>query len=170
MFPACRSDDNEFSSLKGDEIGYGHARKVYKIIGCDDYVLKEAKEGKTAHNENEAEFYYTSVIKNFIAVINCIAEVRSISKSGKYLIMEKLCTDLNEDLKACAKNPIEVDDKHSHNFGMTKDKEKIKCLDYGSVDLSKGISGEVITVPFQTDNSSSNMRGYMDIVSDFDDL
>ncbi|HEJ7039469.1 TPA: hypothetical protein SMF55_001183 [Serratia liquefaciens] len=166
MFPACRSDDKEFSSLKGDEIGYGHARTVYKIIGCDDYVLKEAKEGKTAHNENEAGFYYTSVIRNLTAVINCIAEIRSVSKSGKYLIMEKLCTDLDEELKAYAKKPIEVDDKHSLNFGMTKDKKTIKCLDYGSVDLSKTISGEVEIVPFQTDESVSNMRGFIDKVSD----
>nr|WP_315289814.1 hypothetical protein [Serratia proteamaculans] len=152
--------------LKGDGIGCGHARKVYKIIGCDDYVLKEAKKGKYSHNENEAGFYYTSVIRNLTAVINCIAEVRSISKTGKYLIMEKLCTDLNEELKPHAKTPVEVDDKHSHNFGMTKDKKTIKCLDYGSVDLSNIISGEVIAVPFQTDKSVSSMRGVIDIISD----
>lgn len=161
MFPACRAEDNDFSLLKGTLIGSGHARDVYNIIDNNDYVLKIAKEEKLKHNENEANFYFTAIINNFTKVIDCIAEVRSISKSGKYLIMERLCVDFSPSLKPVFMIPIEVYDKHKKNFGMTKDKKNIKCLDYGGVSLEKGVSGEVSNFSFPTDELVSQIKGYM---------
>ncbi|MBT8498166.1 hypothetical protein DH20_22325 [Pantoea agglomerans] len=156
MIPACRSDDNEYEVIKGDHIGCGHARYVFEIKGNSDFVLKEAKPGMCIHNENEATFYFMSVEGNHTAVTDCIAEVRSISKSGKYLIMERLCMQLDSILKSEAKVPIEINDPHAGNYGMTPDRKTIKCIDYGSY-TTKEISGDVKPVPFQSELSINEM-------------
>jgi hypothetical protein len=163
MIPACRSDDNEFESIKGNRIGCGHARRVFEVIGCDDLVLKEAKPNKCSHNENEARFYFTSVIESLFDVLGCIAEVKSISRTGKFLIMEKLYTDLDPALTSDAKVPVEVDDKHSKNYGMTSDRKVIKCIDYGSVNFANGVSGNVKDVPFQSKESVDEMAEFKNL-------
>ncbi|MEK8933667.1 hypothetical protein P2P08_23635 [Escherichia coli] len=160
MIPACRSDDNDFESIKGKFIGCGHARCVFEVTGCDDLVLKEAKPDKYSHNENEARFYFMSVIDNLFNVLGCIAEVKSISRTGKFLIMEKLNTDLDTALKSDVKVPVEVDDKHSKNYGMTSDRKVIKCIDYGSVNFANGVSGKVKDVPFQSKESVDEMAKF----------
>lgn len=156
MIPACRSDDHEYEMIKGDYIGSGHARCVFEVRGNSDFVLKEAKPGMCGHNENEATFYFMSVEKNLTAVTDCIAEVRSISKSGKYLIMERLCIQLDAALKSEVKVPVEINDPHAGNYGMTTDKKTIKCIDYGSYTM-KEISGDVKPVPFESEQSINEM-------------
>jgi hypothetical protein len=156
MIPACRSDDSEYEVIKGDHIDCGHARCVFEVKGNSDFVLKEAKPGMCGHNENEAAFYFASVEKNLTAVTDCIAEVRSISKSGKYLIMERLCTQLNPALKSGAQVPVEINDRHAKNYGMTPDQKTIKCIDYGSY-TTKEISGDVKSVHFQSEESIKEM-------------
>lgn len=71
---------------------------------------------------------------------DCIAEVLSISESGKYLVMERLCMQLDPALKSGAQVPVEIDDPHAINYGMTSDKPTIKCIDYGAWDTTKEIS------------------------------
>lgn len=156
MIPVNESDDNEYEVIKGDHIGCGHARCVFEIKGNSDFVLKEAKPGMCSHNKNEAMFYFLSVEQNLTAVTDCIAEVRSISKSGKFLIMERLCMQLDSSLKSEAKVPIEINDPHSGNYGMTPDGKTIKCIDYGSYTMQE-ISGEVKRVPFQSEQSTNEM-------------
>lgn len=156
MIPANRSDDNEYEVIKGDHIGCGHARCVFEINGNSDFVLKEAKPGMCSHNENEAMFYFMSVDANLTAVTNCIAKVLSISKSGKFLVMERLCLQLDVTLKSEAKVPVEINDPHSGNYGMTPDGKTIKCIDYGSYTMEK-ISGEVKPVPFQSEHNINEM-------------
>lgn len=157
MIPVCRSADSEYEAIKGERIDCGHARCVFEVKGNSDFVLKEAKPGMCSHNENEATFYFTSIKKSLSNVTDCIAEVRSISESGKYLIMEKLCTQLDAALKSGAKVPVEIDDPHTKNYGMTSDKSTIKCIDYGTWDTTKEISGNVKSVPFQSEKSISEM-------------
>lgn len=156
MIPANRSDDNEYEEIKGDHIDCGHARCVFEIKENSDFVLKEAKPGMCSHNENEALFYFMSVEQNLTAVTDCIAEVRSISKSGKFLIMERLCMQLDANLKSEAKVPVEINDPHSGNYGMTPDGKTIKCIDYGSYTMQE-VSGEVKPVPFQSEQSINEM-------------
>lgn len=162
MIPACRSADHEYEAIKGDYIDCGHARCVFEVKGNSDYVLKEAKFGMCSHNENEANFYFTSIKKRLSVVTHCLAEVLSISNSGKYLIMERLCTQLDPALKSGAQVPVEIDDPHTKNYGMTSDKQTIKCIDYGTWDTTKEISGTVKPVPFQSEQSTSEMRKCMD--------
>ena len=157
MIPACRSADREYEAIKGNFIDCGHARCVFEVKGNSDFVLKEAKPGMCSHNENEATFYFKSIKKNFHTVTKCIAEVRSISESGKFLIMERLCMELDNSLKSGAKVPLEIDDKHTRNYGMSYDKKNIKCIDYGTWDTTKEISGKVKPVPFQSEQSISEM-------------
>ncbi|MDK2635641.1 hypothetical protein QMZ93_20110 [Pantoea stewartii subsp. indologenes] len=158
MIPACRSADHEYEAIKGDRIDCGHARCVFEVKGSSDLVLKEAKPGMNSHNENEAIFYSTSIINGLSRVTDCIAKVLSISKSGKYLIMEKLCTQLDPALKSGAQVPVEIDDPHARNYGMTSDKKNIKCIDYGTWDTTKEISGMLKPVPFQSEEHISEMR------------
>lgn len=162
MIPACRSADHEYEAIKGDRIDCGHARCVFEVKGTSDLVLKEAKSGMYSHNENEATFYFTSIRNGFSKVTDCIAKVLSISNSGKYLIMERLCTQLDPALKSGAQVPVEIDDPHARNYGMTSDKKTIKCIDYGTWDTTKEISGILKPVPFQSDESTSEMRKNID--------
>jgi len=156
MIPAYRSDDNEYEVIKGKLLGCGHARCVFEIMGSSDFVLKEAKPGMYSHNENEAKFYSMSVEGNYTMVTACIAEVRSISKSGKFLVMERLCMELDPSLKSKAKVPVEINDPHAGNYGMTPDGKSIKCIDYGSC-IMDGISGYLNLVPFQSEQSINEM-------------
>ncbi|WP_261118295.1 hypothetical protein [Serratia ficaria] len=98
---------------------------------------------------------------------DCIAEVLIISKSGKYLIMERLCTQLDPAMKSGAQVPVEIDDPHARNYGMTSDKQAIKCIDYGTWDTTKEISGIQKAVPFQSEESTSEMRKRIDDLNNF---
>ncbi|HEI9843250.1 TPA: hypothetical protein SLN72_000161 [Morganella morganii] len=134
IIPTNRSPDIDYEKLKGGQIGYGCHRSVFEVIDCTDFVLKECKVSGSKMNENEAFVYYTAVINNYTKSLKTIASVYSISKSGKYLIMEKLKTDCIADgtgiyvMKG-------VSDKLKKNYGIDGN-GAIKCLDYAVFDNS----------------------------------
>ncbi|EJJ0661096.1 hypothetical protein SM107_000404 [Cronobacter sakazakii] len=162
MIPACRLADHEYEASKGDHIDCGHARCVFEVKGNSDLVLKEVKPGMNSHNENEATFYSTSIINGPSRVTGCIVKVLSISKSGKYLTIEKLCTQLDPTLKSGAQMPVEIDDPHARIYGMTSDKKTIKCIDYGTWDTTEESSGMLKPVPFQSEERISEIRKNID--------
>ncbi|WP_315708197.1 hypothetical protein [Brenneria uluponensis] len=136
-------------------------RNVYEVNGYTDFIIKEDTTAGNKANETEATVYFTAVIKNFQSVLECIAEIRSISQSGKYLIMEKLEANIPSNLRPDGKMPDEVSDNKLENFGITLGNNKIKCLDYALLknDHKPGkISGNVRSANLPTDQIIDEMK------------
>jgi hypothetical protein len=129
MLPMCREDDTNFIALKGSKIKIGTTRAVYEVNGHPGFVIKESISACNVENETEAELYVTAVMNSFQKVLECIAKVEAISQSGKYLIMEKLDTNIPTNLRSNGRIPEEVADNKLSNFGVAVG-NKIKCLDY----------------------------------------
>ncbi|MCK6868556.1 hypothetical protein L8R18_08200 [Enterobacter kobei] len=163
MLPKCRDSDEKFEALKGDKIGSGQSRSVWKINGHEDYILKESFEGKERINENEAKYYYLAKTEGLTKVIICLAEIHSISETGKYIVMEALDTTTSLTGKIC-NIPAEIADKHQKNFG-TKNGQ-IKCLDYGGAVVEGGISGKIIKHEFPFEEIITQTRGWIDACND----
>lgn len=146
MLPACRANDSIFKALIGSEIKSGNTRNVYEVNGYPYLVIKEDTKSDNGSNETEATLYFTAVIKNLQNVLECIADIISISQSGKYLIMEKLDTNIPNNLRSTSKMPAEVSDNKLSNFGVTLNGKIVKCLDYALLNNDnkpEAISGNV---------------------------
>ena len=168
MFPANRESDCKFQALKGSLIKDGTTRNVYEINGNDSFVIKEDTIPCHGNNENEATLYFTAVINKFENVLDCIAEIRCISQSGKYLIMERLDTKFDASLRASAMIPTEVSDNQLKNFGATLHQEKIKCLDYALLKEGckpKKISGEVLSANLPSDELINELKKSMNLMN-----
>lgn len=162
MLPACRSNDNDFENLIGKSIKSGTMRNVHEVIGYSDLIIKKDTTTKNLANETEAIVYFTAVIKNFKSVLECIAEVKSISQSGKYLIMEKLQTNIPSDFRPDGMMPVEISDNKLENFGITSN-DKIKCLDYALLSddhKPEEISGKVRPANLPIDQDIDQMKQY----------
>nr|WP_314709562.1 hypothetical protein [uncultured Comamonas sp.] len=110
----------------GPRIGRGTTRDVYEIPGHPDKVLKVCS--VPSNYSNWAE----SVIYNSAGDFQqCLAEVISISWSGKFLVMERLTPGVtaNELASELANFPWFLNDKKPSNFGKTAN-GKIKMLDF----------------------------------------
>ncbi|MEI7184381.1 hypothetical protein WCT96_13685 [Pectobacterium carotovorum] len=169
MFPACRSDDSDFHKFIGQKIKSGTMRDVYEVDGYPDFIIKEDRTTNHGANETEAAVYFTAIINKFQAVLECIAEIRSISQSGKYLIMEKLNTNIPNELRPCGNMPNEVTDNKLENFGVSLKNNKIKCLDYAQLsDNHKPgeISGRVRSANLPSVEGVTDMRKDMDSIND----
>lgn len=119
----CRISDCFFRILKDKEIGSGTSRKVYSIKGISGYVIKESQIPLV--NQREEEFFQRSKV---VKVDRYLGAIVSISKSGKYLVMEFL-KDI-DDQEITLTCPAELIDMKRSNFGKNKSGH-IKMRDYG---------------------------------------
>ncbi|RTN93640.1 hypothetical protein EKN76_13935 [Enterobacter bugandensis] len=158
--PNCGDSDEKFEILRGNFIANGQSRSVWKVKGHDDYVLKESFEGKECININEAKYYYLANNEGLTKIIACLAEIHSISETGKYIIMEALDTSVSLTGKTC-NVPKEVADKHKKNFGIKHG--VIKCLDYGGVAVEGKISEKPIQHQFPSDEAVAEARALIDL-------
>lgn len=136
--PNKNTHDGEFEdfwnlclSHGGKLIGQGTTRDVYDIPGNSSYVLKICKVPSYQTNWTECVIYNAAKENK-----KYLAEVISISLSGKFLIMERLDTNIDiEELKSkIPEFPKFLNDKKPINFGRA-DNGKIKMLDYAGLDL-----------------------------------
>ncbi|UJR53255.1 hypothetical protein [Dickeya zeae] len=163
--PAISSPDICYDSLKGDEIGYGGSRIVYDIAGYPDWVLKECMVSENTPNKYEWIVYSTAVEKKYNMLLSTLAEIHSISESGKYLVMEKLTTHTISNGDSC--NVMEeLTDLKKSNFGRGKNGD-IKSLDYATIKLDfnpKEISGRVVLYTFPSDENVTQMQSWKDLL------
>lgn len=160
MLPACRSQDSNFEALMGQKVNSGTMRNIYEVNGYPNLIIKEDTTSSNGANETEAVLYFTAVAKNYQKVLECVAEVKSISQSGKYLIMERLISNIPNNLMAGAKIPREVSDNKLENFGVDV-LNKVKCLDYALLKDGKkpeAISGDVSPVNLPMDQDIDAMK------------
>lgn len=125
--PKKNSPDSEFEALWKfcRKIGSGTTRDVYEIPGTD-LVLKVIKVPSNLANWNEIVLYQMK------SHLNELGEIVSWSRSGKFLIMEKL-TDIDDDNKwKDHKYPSYLTDRKKSNYGKSTS-GVIKARDYGTI-------------------------------------
>jgi hypothetical protein len=133
--PAFHSDDADFAALievDATPIGKGTSRTVFEIPGHLDKVLKIANNDSNAANWVEATIYAHLSDKSKFG------EVCSISRSGKFLVMERL-DDLPADGAAGFQFPDWWTDRKRESFGCSRSTGALKIRDYALVNLSLGV-------------------------------
>ena len=109
-------------------IARGSSRDIYPIPDHDDKVLKVMTLPSNAVNWFEVVTYHAATHKDHFA------QVHSWSRSGKFLVMERLTRIKLQDLSGQT-FPEFLNDRKPENFGRSLSGQ-IKVLDYGMIDLS----------------------------------
>ena len=125
-------DDGKIPALKGKKIGSGSARSVYEMQGKPEFIIKELHNNSISHNNsNQTGWDVWEEIKGS-KIASRFGECRCISKSGRYLIMERL-GDLNEEEQCLLPEvPTWLTDRQPANFGKASS-GSVKVRDYGQV-------------------------------------
>ena len=151
--PDLFSDDCEFDGLLCDKnyLGKGTTRKVYKVNGCSEKVIKISYGSSNVSNWNEYIIYQMSENKKLLG------EIFSISYSGKYLIMEYLRDTVPQD-----RNSIDIPswwtDRKPENFGISKD--GVKLRDYANFKIN-----ETLEKYSSLSESQHDIKEYLKILS-----
>ncbi|NBM54607.1 hypothetical protein GWI68_07335 [Proteus sp. G2669] len=130
-----RAPDCIFRSIKGSLLNTGQTRRVFEIKGCSKYIIKEQisnSKNSSRHNEVENYFYSFALNANNTEMVNSLAKVLAISKTGKYLIMQKLETPVPVT-EIFGYYPVEVSDRKLSNFGYACNEKRVKMLDYSTL-------------------------------------
>jgi hypothetical protein len=154
--PDWHADDAVFAAIIPDSklpLGEGTTRKVYALPGHTDKVLKVAKDGSNAANWVEAVVYWSLTDKTGFG------EVLAISRSGKYLVMERL-DDLAPNGAAGQQVPNWWTDRKSKNFGRSPVSGAVKIRDYALVNLNLGV-----LTPMPSAEDNAEMRKWMGLFS-----
>lgn len=151
MIPPENSPDAQFENLVGNKIASGTSRCVHELKGDNYKVIKVAKQpppdssgNPSLCNKIEWELYNYSKNSNLVKIQEVLAEVFSISETGKYLIMEKLNTNLTSAQYSSKQYPICISDPKNENFGMDS-QLNIKMLDYAALNENFKKNGQIDT-------------------------
>jgi len=112
-----------------NRITRGSNRDIYEIPGHKDKVLKVSNRQANLGNWSEIIVYTYSDNKEYLA------NIFSWSRSGKFLIMERLQPVTFNELKG-HNFPVYLNDKKPENYGRDNS-GNIKVLDYGLLDFSQ---------------------------------
>ncbi|MGU5659727.1 hypothetical protein [Aeromonas veronii] len=153
--PRNKSCNYNFRSKLGTTIDKGRTREVYNIKDNPNYVIKFSSNPDT--NRHEYNYYKEATRNKLTAILNSIGEIISISKSGQYLVMEKLNNlPFGNHATQC---PKEITDRKRSNFGIDSD-GIIKARDYDTRN-GKTVSGKLTPVVFSQDEQDY-LRGLLD--------
>ncbi|MBS1089901.1 hypothetical protein [Gluconobacter wancherniae] len=133
----------------------GSSRIVYLFNGDDDLVIKEGRSTPFAANWKEWRIW-DEIVGSEMA--DMFAECRAISTTGKYLVMERLDTDLGNRERPAT--PVWLTDRKSSCLGVSS-KGAVKVLDYGQSNDFEGLRSEA---PLQPWPSSSEVNQIDDIM------
>lgn len=129
MVPVAEAPDCEFDAICGTQFASGMHRTVHNVIGHPDVVMKVAIDATSA---NWHEYFISCALSERAGrVAEIVGSVKSISATGKYLIMERLpdcdsaATDIfypiwATDLKRSAFGKSATGSVQLRDFGTTK--------------------------------------------------
>jgi hypothetical protein len=138
MIPAPESLDCLFENLHGEKFAEGSTRIVHHVNGFSNLVMKICKDNSTF--SNWCEYLVSSALHGRTEpVSDLIGEVKSISFTGKYLIMERL-DDVSGSMRGI-KYPDWLKDRKPTAFGLTTT-GKVKIRDYGMLNLANILATE----------------------------
>lgn len=123
--------DQDYLDLQGEKICMGTKRTVYSVKGYPNHVLKVCNE---SHKANRIEFLIYSALldmnadeENFFGILEC-------SRSGKYLIMERLSDLPPNSAEPRPQSPWWLIDQSDASFGITVD-GNVKIRSYNKIKL-----------------------------------
>jgi hypothetical protein len=128
-------DDEWFEANKGKRLGGGGARTGYACTSDPTSVIKEAS---AFPGSNFTENLIWAHIKD-TDLAPKFGEVRAISRSGRFILMERLDSLPEEDESKAPVLPDWVRDVWPNNFGKNTGGE-IKIRDYANVSLGDVLS------------------------------
>ena len=139
----CSEEDLLDIIDRNNVIGKGTVRVVYGINGSNDFVIKESI--REFCYQNFVEWIVWTALEKMAdpqllgnnpnsELKDMFASCRAISKTSKYLLMERLDPQVKVKEIPFARLPFWLNDKKPCAFG--KDKlGNVKVLDYGSVNF-----------------------------------
>jgi len=131
MIPAPESSDVLFEEIRGEEFNKGMHRIAHHVKGFPDLVMKVSRDSTFA---NWCEYLVSNSLQGRSEpVAGLVGKVRSISETGKYLIMERL-DDVSRSLSGI-QYPVWLNDGFKRSaYGMTTSGD-VKIRDYGDLRL-----------------------------------
>lgn len=135
MIPKMYSDESEFEqiceeqtlSCAGKEL-CGTTRTIHEVSGNPDLIVKKAKNSTLPNWTEHLMYMWCGKLSNRLP----LAKVESISKTGKYLVMERLCTDSPTSIPKYG--PPWLGDRKPDAF-RTDRRGNLKVCDYATVNL-----------------------------------
>lgn len=128
MLPPRESDDTTFAQLCGVQFAAGAHRTVHNVINFPELVMKVAR---YSHFANWCEYLVSLSLEGRPTEVR-VGNVKSISASGRFLLMERL-DDLCHSLSGVTV-PKWLNDKKTSAFGVSATGE-IKIRDFGMLQL-----------------------------------
>lgn len=160
--PKNRSEDREYKDLLSDEIGSGKFRTAYNILGCEDYINRDSRSLEVI--EQEASNYEKA---KKAGSDYRLGRIGSISKIGKYLVMERL-EDLSQG-KLEVQFPAKISDTKPSAFGQNSN--GVRMRDYHLMKLDEDesemeLTGKIHTKVFGDKKENDEMKRLLDIFRD----
>lgn len=130
--------NKDFEALKGERLDRGTThRRAFAVKGSNRWIMKVAPY-RSRTGSNWTEWFIWNNIKD-TPLKNAFGECRHISRTGRYLIMERLEDISISERDLCPHPPSWLKDAWYTNCGRDRD-GNIKVRDYGNVDLSGVLS------------------------------
>lgn len=138
----------------------GSSRVVYAFKDDDGLVVKEGRNAPYASNFKEWQVW------NEIAgtgMADTFAECHAISATGRYLVMERLETNL--DGKPKPDTPVWLTDRKPSCLGVSS-QGMVKVLDYGQAGDFDGARSEAPLQSWPSASDANQMRDFMGKLGD----
>ncbi|MBR0974326.1 hypothetical protein [Bradyrhizobium japonicum] len=128
-------DDAWFVANKGKQLKSGGSRTGFECLADADSIIKEIHSGFPGANFVEFNVW-NAVSASSLAPM--FGEIRAISKSGFFILMERLESISDAQKTATPTMPDWLGDFWPNNFGQNKHGE-IKIRDYAMVSLGEAL-------------------------------
>ncbi|MEA1071745.1 hypothetical protein [Sphingomonas sp. LY160] len=147
----------KLGQLLSDE---GSSRRVYSITDDNDLVVKEGLNAPYAANLKEWQVWSEIV---GTAMADTFAECRAVSETGRYLVMERLDTNLGG--KAKPATPVWLTDRKRSCLGVSSN-GAVKVLDYGQSSDYEGTRSKAPLHSWPSDSDADQMGNITRMLGD----
>ncbi len=165
--PKNHSSDSDYESLIGNPIPGGTSRSVYHVVGHSNWVIKVNEQ--CGANKNEAGYYFDALNHSRSDVLACVGEIKSISASGKYLVMEYL-PDIVSPNEVIVDVPTDIGDLKRSNFGENNGSIKLRDYAMKKDGVPTGGVGKYKIESIASGNDLKNLGNELDAIFNSSDL
>jgi hypothetical protein len=124
-------------------IGSGTSREVFAVDGDENLVIKKIK--TDYHGPNMIEWIVWCAIRD-TPISTLFGKCIQISKTGRYLLMERLGNLIQSEIADIPKIPSWVNDRKLDAFGKSES-GVIKLRDYGMINFADLLSNPALEPP-----------------------
>ncbi|MFJ6024260.1 hypothetical protein ACIQC9_06655 [Brevundimonas sp. NPDC092305] len=153
--------DESFEALKGAPVGSpGNFRAAYEVKGHPGWIIKESLK---SHEANWTEFIVFRSLENE-SVQALFGHVLAISRTGRFLIMERLDNLTNQQVDQRPPPPFWLTDRKISGWGAAPTTGVIKIRDYGTLALGRTL-GSAPTTALPSEKDREAARGLLDTIN-----